>query len=190
VAGVLDELVRRRAAQMGLVAKCALCSLSDFQPLSSISAGALCEGCGAEAAFARAGSAGPDVYYRLNSLTHSLSLNGGVAPLAALAVLTSEDAYVDPGVNLFRGSDPVGEVDILGWQRSSLFAGEAKTSAAGFEYADLDRDVSLAASIGADTYLAVCAEELPETVRVRLLECTDRHGMKLRVMDRSDLFEA
>jgi hypothetical protein len=99
---------------------------------------------------------------------HTLSLNGGLAPLAATTWLGSQGFFVEPGANLYRGRGQIGELDLLGWKGSELVAGEAKTSRAGFSYADISRDVALAASTGADSYLAVCLEELPEDIRSQL----------------------
>lgn len=187
VAPALDDLVRRGAAEMGLVTRCALCSLTDFRPLSSVGAGAVCSGCGSDATFSRTGGGSPEVHYRLSSLTHTVSLNGGLAPLAAFAVLVGENAYVDPGVNLFRKGETIGEVDLLGWQGQSLFAAEAKMSAAGFASADIARDVELAADLGADTFVAVCLEDLDDSLRAEIASHTQRHNLLLRVLDRPAL---
>lgn len=187
VAPALDDLVRRGAAEMGLVTRCTLCSLTDFRPLSSVGAGAVCDGCGSDATFSSTGGGSPEVHYRLSSLTHTLSLNGGLAPLAAFAVLVGENAYVDPGVNLFRQGERIGEVDLLGWQGKSLFAAEAKMSVAGFAAADIARDVQLAADLGADTFMAVCLENLDDALRAEITSHTKRHNLELRVLDREAL---
>ena len=77
------------------------------------------------------------LHYRINTLVQTLSLNGGLAPLAATALLASQGAHVVPGAEIFhagrgrRGGRPA---RLAG--RETLFAGEAKMSAAQFAEAD------------------------------------------------------
>src|SRR6202035_3448579 len=86
-----------------------------------------CPGCGADAAYAiDDGTGEPALYYRINTLVQTLSLNGGLAPLAATALLASEGSYVVPGAQILLNGTDTGEVDLLGWRGETLFAGEAK----------------------------------------------------------------
>ncbi|MER7555652.1 hypothetical protein ABTZ46_01845 [Nocardioides sp. NPDC126508] len=179
----VEELVARGAASMGLLVDCSLCSLTGFQTLASIVGGAHCNGCGSPACYRLDQRGAPEVHFVLNSLMHTLSLNGGLAPLAATALLTSEGFYVEPGVNLLRNGARQAELDILGWRDSTCLAGEAKMSADGFDRADIDRDVELAARAGADTFLAVSVEALSGATRDRLEGACRASKLALRVID-------
>jgi hypothetical protein len=185
----VDELASRGIVEMGLVAVCPLCSLTDYQPMHEIRGSATCHGCGSRAAFKTNNLGSPDVGFRLSTLPHTVSVNGGLGPLAAHALLIDERAYVVPGANLFRDGAAVGEVDLLGWKGTSLFAGEAKNSAKGFEVADADAEVAKAAQCGADTYLVVCLEEVTAGTRDRFLAAAEKHSMTLRILDSQTLLK-
>lgn len=187
VVTTLEELVTRGAAEMGLVVACPLCSLTDFQPLQTVDRGAKCRGCGSRARFKTGGTGSTEIYYRLSSLMNTLSLNGGLAPLAAHALLAEERAFVEPGANLFKGDSQVGEVDVLGWRGSSLFAGEAKMSASGFEHADIESDLAKAAQIGADSFVAICLDDMPLSTQKKLGDAASAAGLQVRILDQGEL---
>ena len=183
------DYVRRGLIHMGVRVRCSTCSLEDFQSMSEVTAGAVCAGCSSEeASFVRDSAQAPAVYFKLSSLTQRLSLIGGLTPLAATVLLQNERAYVVPGANIYRDGNRVGEVDLLGWVGQSLFAGEAKMSAHGFDVSDIDEDVRKTALIGADMHLAVCAEPISRAARDRLAAAEEEHRIRVRVIDNEDLF--
>lgn len=179
----VEELVARGAASMGLVIDCSLCSLTGFQTLASVAGGARCDGCSSPAHYKHDQQGAPEVHFVLNSLMHTLSLNGGLAPTAATALLTSEGFYVEPGVNLLRDGVRQAELDLLAWRGTTCLAGEAKMSADGFDKSDIDRDVELAARAGADTFLAVSIDALSDSARRRLEGACRTRKLDLRIID-------
>ncbi|MFE4001370.1 hypothetical protein ACFX43_21565 [Nocardioides sp. YIM B13467] len=179
----VEELVARGAASMGLAVDCSLCSLTGFQTLASVTGGARCNGCGSPAHYKKDRLGAPEVHFVLNSLMHTLSLNGGLAPMAATALLTSEGFYVEPGVNLLRNGEQQAELDLLAWRDTTCLAGEVKMSADGFDKSDIDRDVELAARAGADTFLAVTIDALSESARGRLEDACRGSKLDLRIID-------
>lgn len=187
LAPALEQLVARGGAEMGLSVVCPLCSLVDFQPMKDIDGGATCRGCGSRAGFKKDPRGAPEVHYQLNSLMHTLSLNGGLVPLAAAALLGSEKAFIEPGANLLIGGRVAGEVDLLGWAGSDLMAGEAKTSATGFAKSDIEGDVAKAAVIQSSQYLAVCPDLLSAETRSRLAKACQAVRIELRILEGAEL---
>jgi hypothetical protein len=182
IAGTVEELVARGLILMGVQVNCPICSLKDFQALSEVSGAAICAGCRSRAAYEADNVGSPAIHYRLNSLAHRLSLNGGLAPLAATALLISERAFVLPGVNLMNEEGSAGEADLLGWVGRSLFVGEAKSSAIGFDLSNIAADVRKSASVGADTHVAVCPERLSPDARGQLERACKSQGVQLRLL--------
>lgn len=93
----------------------------------------------------------------------------------------------NPGADLLVNGHPAGEVDLLGWRETSLFAGEAKSSAAGFEMADAQAEVAKAASVGADAFVAVSLEPLHPQTRNRLRSAAEARSLEFRVLDAPEL---
>jgi hypothetical protein len=188
IAAALQELVAAGMVVRGLRADCPVCSLQHLYRLDEALPVPHCPGCGAEAGYDVDGNTGePALYYRVNTLVQTLSLNGGLAPLAATALLTSEGASVVPGAEIFRDGTGAGEVDLLGWRGETLFAGEAKMSAGQMAAADHGKDVSKSVLVGADEHLAVCLEPIPAQIRDALQAACDRAGIRLLVLDSPEL---
>lgn len=188
VAAALRELVATGMVVRGMRADCPVCSLQHLYGLDEALPVPHCPGCGAEAGYDVDGNTGePALYYRVNTLVQTLSLNGGLAPLAATALLASEGANVVPGAQIFRDGTEAGEVDLLGWRGETLFAGEAKMSASQMAAADHGKDVSKSVFVGADEHLAVCLEPIPLETRDALQAACDRAGISLVVLDSSEL---
>jgi hypothetical protein len=191
VAAALQELVTASMVVHGLRADCPVCALQHLFRLDEAHPVPHCPGCGAEAAYNVDDNTGePVLYYRLNTLVQVLSHNGGLAPLAATALLASEGANLVPGAQIFRDRTEAGEVDLLGWQGETLFAGEAKMSANQIAASDHDKDVSKSVLVGADTHFAVCLELIPAEAQDALQSACDRAGINLVVLDSSKLFIA
>jgi hypothetical protein len=187
VGSILADLVAHGLILRGLRADCTLCDLHDFRELSAVTPAATCTGCGSPATYnTEAGE--PTICYRLNSLLARTSRNGGLAPLAAAALLRSEGGYVLPGVNVIGTDDPTPpECDLLGWNGSIVYAGEAKTSAPGFDTDGMRDHVQVSKAIGADQHLAVCSEPLASDQRDELQRLCDEAGISLRVLAGPDL---
>jgi hypothetical protein len=191
VAAALQELVTTSMVVRGLRADCPVCSLQHLYRLDEAHPVPDCPGCGAEAAYDVDDNTGePALYYRVNTLVQILSHNGGLAPLAATALLASEGANVVPGAQISREGTEAGELDLLGWRDETLFAGEAKMSANQMAAADHDKDVSKSALVGADEHLAVCLEPIPAETRDALQSACARAGINLVVLDSSELLLA
>lgn len=184
---ILDEGMRRKVIEVGVAVQCTLCSLIEFRRNDSMRDGVRCRGCGSPAALGSGSDGAPALKYRLSSLAHTLSLNGGLVPLAATAILEAERAFVEPGANLFQRDSPCGETDLLGWVGASIFVGEAKASAGGFATLDIDRELSRALAVGADTWLAVCPEKLGEEIIERLEASGTEHQVNVRILSGTDL---
>jgi hypothetical protein len=191
IAGALQELVTAGMVVRGLRADCPVCLLQHLYGLDEAQPVPACPGCGTEAVYAvDDGSGEPALYYRINTLVQTLSLNGGLAPLAATALLASEDAYVVPGALIRLSEADAGEVDLLGWRGETLFAGEAKMSAAQLEAADHDKDVSKSVLVGATEHLAVCLQPIPQKTRDAMQSACERAGIDLVILDRQRLLVA
>jgi hypothetical protein len=184
----LDTLVRNNVVERGFQTECSLCGLRLFTDLTAGQGHPACSGCGQVATLVGTNAGEPLIHYRLRNLGHRLSLNGGLAPLAAMQVLLGEGAYVLPGANIKLAGGSAGEFDLLGWHRQTVFAGEAKTSAKGFAEHDLSRDTKRAAAIGADQYLLVCLDAIGDETRERAANTTEAAGLSLRILDGSSIF--
>ncbi len=164
-AAVLDRLVAAGLASRGWRVDCDLCATQEFEEISAAKSVARCHGCGAHARYAPGAHGEPGLYYKLNALLHRVSLNGGLAILAATALLQQEGGYLLPGVNIMLNGEAHGDLDILGWRSSLLFAGEAKMTAGGFANQDHQRDVQKSKDVGADQHLVMCLEDLPQSIQ-------------------------
>jgi hypothetical protein len=141
---VLDLMVRLGLTQRGFRMVCPLCGIPTFFATRDSADTPQCAGCGTEGGYDVGGFAEPMLCYVLSSLLVRLSVNGGLAPLAALQVLRGEGAHVVPGANLTASAtgERLGEVDLVGYNGLELFAGEAKTAAAFFTPEQIKRDVA------------------------------------------------
>lgn len=188
VAAALHDLVTAGMVVRGLLADCPVCRVQHLYALGEARTPPACPGCGAEAVYAGNAVTGePALHYRINTLVQTLSLNGGLAPLAATALLTSQGAHVVPGAEIFHAGAGAGEVDLLGWRGETLFAGEAKMSAAQFAEADHRKDVGKSALLGADEHYAVCLQALPPPTRDAIQAACDKAGIALVVLGPEDL---
>ncbi|MDT0187912.1 hypothetical protein Q9S36_47770, partial [Microbacterium sp. ARD31] len=185
---VMAELVARGHVEMGFLATCSLCGLNEFQPLTQYSAGTTrCYGCGSPAVLGADIYGSPVVNYRLSTLMQTVSLNGGLVPLAAVALLLEERFYIEPGVDISRDGAQVGELDLLGWQGPTLVGGEAKTSAAAVALLDPDAEVAKAAAVGITSYVLCCLEQIDETVSDAFDRAAGERGITFRLLDRPNL---
>jgi hypothetical protein len=191
VAAALQLLVTAGMVVRGLRADCPVCLVRHLYALDEARPVPTCPGCGAEAVYAAGDGTGePALYYRVNTLVQTLSVNGGLAPLAATALLATEGAYVVPGAQLFLDGADAGEVDLLGWRDEIVFAGEAKMSAAQLAASDHDKDVSKSVLAGADEHLAICLETIPPQTCGAIQAACDRAGIALVVLDAAELLTA
>src|SRR5262249_43831639 len=83
IAVALHDLVTSGMVLRGLRANCPICSVQHLYELDQAKPVPRCPGCGADAAYAVGSTGEPALYYRINTLVQTLSLNGGLAPLAA-----------------------------------------------------------------------------------------------------------
>lgn len=187
IAAALQDLVTCGMVLRGLRSDCPVCSVQHLYELDRAAPVPRCPGCGANAAYALDDRGEPALYYRINTLVQTLSLNGGLAPLAATSLLVSEGAYVVPGAQLRRDGDDLGEVDLLGWRGHTLFAGEAKMSAYQMSVADHERDVSKSSLLGAQEHIAACLEPIPAETRIALHTACSKARMELVVLDAPEL---
>jgi hypothetical protein len=187
IAAALQDLVTSGMVLRGLRADCPVCSVQHLYTLDEAQPVPRCLGCGANANYAVDSVGEPALYYRINTLVQILSLNGGLAPLAATSLLVEEGAHIVPGAELRSQGRPAGEVDLLGWRGVILFAGEAKMSANQLANSDHERDISKTALLGAQEHIAVCLETVPEETRISLQAACDRVGITLRILDASNL---
>ncbi|MFI0371018.1 hypothetical protein ACH35V_24380 [Actinomadura sp. 1N219] len=180
---LLNELIERKLVLRGWRIDCDVCSLKDFQDIRSVRHVATCVGCGSTAKYASSDNGEPALFYRLSTLLQRVSQNGGLAPLAAAALLRKEGAFVIPGVDFSVSGESRGDLDIIGWNDYQMFSGEAKSSAAGFIGQDHERDVKKSLLVGSDVHLAICLEELPKNIRQELSNACEPSGMTLRILD-------
>ena len=160
---VIDELVTRGVVVRGLRVYCQTCGYRSFLTLSDARPRATCPACLAQAEFI--GEIEPTFHYRLNAMVDRASDNGVLVHLLVWAQLLRIDAkaWVLPGVNLKldkRGT----EVDILALLGSTIWFGEAKTSAVDFKSEEVGLDLSIASQIEATNYVLACLEPIPEAV--------------------------
>jgi hypothetical protein len=188
VAIALQQLVVCGMAIRGLRADCSVCPVRHLYALDQATPRPQCPGCGADATYAvDRGTGEPALFYRINTLVQMLSLNGGLAPLAAISLLATEGAYAIPGANIFISGQAAGELDLLGWRNDTLFAGEAKMSARQLAASDHHKDAAKSAVVGATEHLAVCLEVVPDKTRQALQDSCAKAGIGLLILDASDL---
>ncbi|GAA4183980.1 hypothetical protein GCM10022252_12150 [Streptosporangium oxazolinicum] len=76
---------------------------------------------------------------------------------------------------------------MLGWQATTLFSAEAKMSAGGFISQNHQKDALKSKAIGADMHIAVCLEDIPESIGVDIKQACKAEGISVRILDRSQL---
>lgn len=183
----LDHLVREGLVERGFQTKCDVCGLKLFADLQRAASTPHCAGCGSRASLVVESLTEPVLHYRLGSLLQRLSLNGGLAPLAAACLLLDENSYVVPGADLNASGESRGEVDLIGWKGRTVFVGEAKMSAVGFDDYDFAADWEHARDIGANQYLLVCLQELGKELVAGVRNDAIEAGVELRVLDSTAL---
>ncbi|SES67095.1 hypothetical protein [Geodermatophilus poikilotrophus] len=184
VAEALGELVDRAHVHRGLRADCTLCDTRELRQLTEAAAAPTCRACRAPAAYAAGARGEPAMYYRLSPVMRLISANGGLPVLAAAAVLQAE------GVHLLAGAEATSdgedfEVDLLGWGRTKVLAGEVKRRAA--RLADVENDVRNSARFGADVHIAAALGIIDDDLRAQLSTACAAEGLELRVLDASQL---
>lgn len=156
VSDAAEELCGAKLAERGAVVACRTCSLRSFVALALATPRARCPACGAAEAYVRAGAGGMALAYRLNALLDRASDNGVVLHLAGMALLASRpDCHLWPGVDLLKGTAPLGEADVCGYIGGEFVVGEAKLSSADFTTKQVRRDLALAEAVAADLYVMV-----------------------------------
>lgn len=186
VVEALNALVDRGHVRRGLRADCSLCDSKDLRQLDDAPAAPICRACDAPATYHPGTVGEPALFYSLSALMRIICANGGLPLLAAAAVFELEGAYLLPGVDVLDQEDENVEVDLLGWQGGTLFAGESKRAQNGFT--DVARDVSATAALGADLHVAVTLDVVKEPLRQRMERVAQAAGLKLRVLDAPELF--
>jgi hypothetical protein len=186
-AAALQDLVTCGMVLRGLRADCPVCSVQHLYELDQARPVPRCPGCGSDAAYSIDDRGEPALYYRINTLVQTLSVNGGLAPLAATSLLVAEGAYVVPGAQLRHDGYAAGEVDLLGWRDHTLLAGEAKMSARQLSIADHDKDVSKSVLVGAREHIAACLETVPAETRNALHSACKKAGIELVILDAPEL---
>ncbi|TQS45891.1 hypothetical protein [Cryptosporangium phraense] len=179
VARALNELVARGHVVRGLRADCSVCDTQELRHLDDAPPQPVCRACRAPAAYKLADRGEPALHYRLSPAMRIISANGGLPVLAAAAVLEAEGAYVVGGAEPIDG--PPFEVDLLGWHKQDVLAGEAKRRAPGFT--DVASDVGSSAKFGATVHIAATLEPVDDALREQLEAACDEHGLRLRVLD-------
>ena len=190
LSATLDVLVREGLAHRGVQTACRSCGLTLFLPFSDVGARPRCGGCVQDARLTGGGIGEPGIYYRLGHLGLQLSHNGGVVPLAATRRLTREGSFVMPGANITLAGTSSGEFDLLGWAGTSVFAGEAKSSAAGFASYDFGRDTARAVALGAHEYIVACGEPMTKDSLSSARSACEASGLALRALGPVELFES
>jgi hypothetical protein len=189
VAGAVRDLVTSGMVLCGLQSDCDVCSVRHLHQMHEATPVPVCPGCGKQGTYTLDPVSGePALLYRLNTLVQTLALNGGLAPLAATALLIGEGAYVVPGADLKHKGAPAGEVDLLGWRKGTLFAGEAKMSASLMAAADHKADVAKTALTGASEHVAVCYEPITKETRQAIQETCNAAALTMRIVDQPQLF--
>lgn len=188
VSAALEVLVREGLVHRGLQTDCQQCGLKLFVPFTDVTPRTQCKGCGKEAHLAGSSIGEPGIHYRLGHLGLQLSHNGGVVPLAATRLLIREGSFVMPGANITLGGTSSGEFDLLGWAGKTVFAGEAKSSAAGFSAHDFGKDTARAAALGASEYIVACGETVPDESSAAARSACETSNLKLRVLGPDELF--
>ncbi len=148
--------------ERGLHVKCSVCTLRTFVRLVDAIDSGGCPACGAKGGYELIDS-GPQVRYRLHALLDRASDQGVVPHLQAIAVLTeaSKSTWLVPGVNVGPGSkspNEVAEVDLFGIHDGEVIAGEVKTYSGQFDKDQIERDVRLSSTLGADVHVMATSE--------------------------------
>lgn len=183
VSRAVERLVRQRLVIRGLQTECERCGLKTFTALEATSPNAPCGGCGTSARYTGQGTDGePNLHYRLNALVDRASDQGVLCHLYAWTRLQErapEQAHVLLGADVTWAGGESGEVDLLGYADTSVFAGEAKTTAAWFTPAQIKRDISMSARLGADVHVMACLEPLANSVIQTATRTAEADGLSL-----------
>ncbi|HEX6393108.1 MAG TPA: hypothetical protein VFZ97_06675 [Acidimicrobiales bacterium] len=185
-ARLLEELISLTWAERGLRISCPHCGITSFVSLSEVTTDARCPGCLRPAAY-HATNSGPTVFYRLNALIDRASDQGVLGHLAAVAALKAIDpeSHVLPGINVTLTNGASGEVDLFGVFQGNVIAGEVKLSGNQFSPGQVDRDVRLSKSLGADLHAMAWFGEVPEGTldRASRLATKNKLGLQLLPLD-------
>jgi hypothetical protein len=188
VHAALQDLIAHNLVYRGFRVDCNRCGLKAFRTIEAVTPTPSCDGCGSRSQYATSSNGEPAIYYQLNSLVNVTSQNGGLAPLVAAAHLIKNNGYVLPGANLKANDEPIGEVDILGWQKNKLFAGEAKMTAKWFTPDSIKADIKKSALLKADVHFTICLEKLPEEVEECIKEHCATEGLASEILIGDELF--
>jgi hypothetical protein len=190
IGNIIGRLTDAQLVYRGLEVACDVCGVRSFTELTAAHAPAGCPGCGSVAGYTADSNGQPLLYYRLNALLDRAS-DVGVLPHvvmeAALRQKFGEDDVANlPGVDLTLQGGAKREADCLALIRARVWLGEAKTQSSAFTDAQIERDLTLADAVGADTYLMTCLNGLePSRIETALQAAVDR-GMQLALLRSAD----
>ena len=190
VAAALEAICTHEWAERGLSISCDRCRFRSFVPLREANDRPRCPACRSDQSYeTNSASCSPEVSYRLNGFIDLAADQGLLPHLQAAAALerVSKNTYLLLGTNvkLVDGGDS--EVDIFGAFLGRIVAGEAKSNPSDFDAEQLERDVKLSASLGADAHMMTAPRKIPSaTLGAAKLLCY-KHGVKLIVIEAGEV---
>jgi hypothetical protein len=190
VGAALGALTDVRMLFRGLQVACDLCRIASFVEMQEASAPPACPGCGSPASYSPDPFGQPAIHYRLNALLELASENGVLGHVILDAALRDLFGYEDvvnlPGVNLAVSGQKAHEADSLALINEHIWLGEVKPHSHSFSDEQIERDLALADTVGAQTYLIVCLKGLEDDrIHAALLGAVKR-GMQLALLEAAD----
>ena len=177
-----ERLCRQRWAERGLGISCEGCGVRSFVPLAESQPEGTCPACQATQPYMQHPDSGaPQIQYRLHGLIDRAEDQGVLTHLLAIAALGEkhDHCHLLPGAILPNEGQPHREVDIFGIVDGKVVAGEAKNKPSGFQESDLDDDIALSATLGADAHLMVCNGSLPDPIIERSRQIANAADLEL-----------
>lgn len=187
---IVGLLTDAQLVYRGLEVACDVCGVQSFTELTAAHAPARCPGCGSVAGYKADSNGQPLLYYRLNALLDRAS-DVGVLPHVVMEVALrqkfGEDQVANlPGVDLTLQGGAKREADCLALIQARVWLGEAKTQSSAFTDAQIERDMTLAQAVGADTYLMTCLNGLERSRIETAVQATVNRGMRLALLQSAD----
>jgi hypothetical protein len=180
----IEDLACSDWLERGFVVKCPRCRITSFVSLNHTTTAGLCPACGTGAGY-QCDKCGPIIFYRLAAILDHAS-DQGVLPQAMVALRVSQidsSSYVIPGADLTFPDGTTGDADVLGIFQRKLIVGEVKTSATGFNQAELAKNVRRAKSAGADVLLLGCIQPIPAAITESATRLATRAALDLLVVN-------
>ena len=159
-----ELLCQQDWAERGFSIKCEICSVRSFVSMEQTQPKSICPACQAPQPYEVDDDDAPAIQYRLQALIDHAADQGVLPHVMAIAALRKrhERTFLIPGADVEFADGPPREVDLFGIHDGSVVSGEAKTSPAGHDVADLEADIGLTAALGADTHLMVAIGDIAE----------------------------